>query len=111
MDGWAGRTKDEIPLPWADGCTRLTRLYIGDVMGDQQEGDKYTGEPCMCHRCYAPRTNYLDTTDNEVKTMQKVRQRVEIAAAGGHLKGNSRKRVVEWDPDGRKVCPGPGRII
>ena len=50
LDGWAERTKDAILLPWADGVSRITRLYIGGVMGDQQEGDKYTGEPCMCHR-------------------------------------------------------------
>ena len=77
-------------------------------MGDQQEGDKYTGEPCMCHRCFAPRTHYLDTADNEVKTMRKVRQRVEIAAAGGYLKGSG--RVVKWDQDGRNVRTGLGII-
>jgi hypothetical protein len=42
--------------------------------------------------------------------MRKVRQRVEIAAAGGFLKGSSSKRVVKWDPDGRNVRPGPGII-
>jgi hypothetical protein len=79
-------------------------------MGDQQEGDKYTGEPCMCHRCYAPRSHYLDAAEYEVKTMRKVRQRVEIAAAGGFLKGSGSKRVVKWDLDGRNVRPGPGII-
>ncbi len=110
LDGWEERTKYAILLPWADGCTRSTRQYIGGVMGDQQEGDKYTGEPCVCHRFYAPRTHYLDTADYEVKTMQKVRQRVEIAAAGEYLKGSSSKRVVKWNPDGRNVRPGPGII-
>ena len=87
LDGWAKRTKDAMLLPWADGVTRSTRLFIGGVMGDQQEGDKYTGEPCLCHRCYAPRKRYLDTdADFEVKTMRKVRQRVEFAAAGGFAK-------------------------
>ena len=79
-------------------------------MGDQQEGDKYTGEPCMCHRCYAPRSHYLDAAEYEVKTMRKARQRVEIAVAGGFLKGSGSKRVVKWDPDGRNVRPGPGII-
>ncbi len=110
LDGWADRTKDAIFLPWADGFTRLTRLFICGVMGDQQEGDKYTGEPCMCHRCFAPRSHYLATADNEVKTMRKVRQRVEIAAAGGFMKGSGSKRVVKWDSDGRNVRPGPGII-
>ena len=32
-------------LPWADGVTQSTHLFIGGVMGDLQEGDKYTGEP------------------------------------------------------------------
>ncbi len=76
-------------------------------MGDQQEGDKYTGEPCLCHRCFAPRKRHLDTDEDfEVKTMRKVRQRVEIAAAGGFMKGSNRQRIVKWDPDGRNVCPG-----
>lgn len=109
LDGWAKRTKDAMLLPWADGVTRSTRLFIGGVMGDQQEGDKYTGEPCLCHRCYAPRKRYLDTdADFEVKTMRKVRQRVEFAAAGGFMKGINRSRIVKWDPDGRNVRPGPG---
>jgi hypothetical protein len=109
LDKWAERTKDAILLPWADGVTRLTRLFIGGVLGDQQEGDKYTGEPCVCHRCFAPRKRYLETADFEAKTMRKVRMRVEIAAAGGYLKGrHSSTRVVKWDPDGRNVRPGPG---
>jgi hypothetical protein len=111
LDGWAERTKDAILLPWADGVTRSTRLFIAGVMGDQQEGDKYTGEPCVCHRCFAPRSKYLDTADFEVKTMRKVRQRVEFAASGGHLKGSRGTRIVRWDPDGRNVRPGPGIIV
>ena len=80
-------------------------------MGDQQEGDKYTGEPCLCHRCFAPRKRYLDTDEEfEVKTMRKVRQKVEFAAAGMFMKGNNRTRIVKWDPDGRNVRPGPGII-
>ncbi len=77
-------------------------------MVDQQEGDKYTGEPCVCHRCFAPRKQYLDTADFEVKTKRNVRQRVEIAAAGGYMKGANRQRVVRWDPNGRNVRAGPG---
>ena len=80
-------------------------------MGDQQEGDKYTGEPCLCHRCFAPRKRYLDTDEDfEVKTMRKVRQRVEYAAAGCFMKGSKRQSIVKWDPDGRNVRPGPGII-
>ena len=91
--------------------TRLTRIFIGGVLGDQQEGDKYTGEPCVCHRCFAPRKRYLETADFEAKTMRKVRQRIEIAAAGGYLTGRQNStRVVKWDPDGRNVRPGPGMI-
>ena len=108
LDKWAERTKDPILIPWADGKTRWTRLFIGGVLGDQQEGDKYTGEPCVCHRCFAPRDQYLSTADFEVKIMRKVRQRVEIAAAGGYMKGIRDKRVVRWDPDCRNVRAGPG---
>ena len=88
----AAATKDPILIPWADGKTRWTRLFIGGVLGDQREGDKYTGEPCVCHRCFAPRDQYLSTADFEVKTMRKVSQRVEIAAAGGYMKGIRDKR-------------------
>jgi hypothetical protein len=113
LDKWAERTKDTILLPWADGVNRLTRLFIGGVLGDQQEGDKYTGEPCVCHRCFAPRKRYLETADFEAKTMRKDRQRVELAAPGGYLKLEGRHnstRVVKWDPDGRNVRLGPGLI-
>ncbi len=79
-------------------------------MGDQQEGDKYTGEPCMCHCCFAPLTHYVAIADYEVKTMRKVRQRVDVAAAGGFMKGSGSKRVVKWDSDGRNVRPGQGII-
>jgi hypothetical protein len=44
LDKWAERTKNAVLLPWADGVSRSTRLFIGGVLGDQQEGDKYTGE-------------------------------------------------------------------
>jgi hypothetical protein len=66
----------------------------------------------MCHRCYAPRSHYLDTADYEVKILRKVRQRVEIASAGGFLQGSGSKRVVKsrWDSDGRNVRPRPGII-
>ena len=111
LDGWADRTKEAILIAWADGQSRWTRFFIGGVMGDQQESDKYTGEPCVCHRCFAPRDRYLDTADFEVKTMRKVRQRVEIAAAGGFLKGVNRQRIVKWDADGRNVRAGPGIIL
>ena len=47
LDRWAERTRDAIEIPWADGHTRWTRLFIGGVMGDQQEGDRYKGEPCV----------------------------------------------------------------
>ena len=80
-------------------------------MGDQEESDKYTGEPCICHRCYAPRDKYLDTAEYEVKTMRKVHWRVEIAAAGGYMKGtHGGKWIVRWDADGRNVRPGPGTV-
>ncbi len=65
----------------------------------------------MCHRCFAPRKRYLETADFEAKTMRKLRQRVELAAAGGYLKGrHNSTRVVKWDPDGSNGRPGPGII-
>ncbi len=46
-----------------------------------------------------------------MEIMRKVRQRVEIAAAGGYMEGQRDKRIVRWDPDGRNVRPGPGCFI
>ncbi len=43
LDKRVERRKDAILLPWADGVTRSTRLFISGVLGDQQEGDKYKG--------------------------------------------------------------------
>ena len=37
LDKWAERTKEAILLPWADGVNRLARIFIGGIMGDQQE--------------------------------------------------------------------------
>ncbi len=43
--------------------------------------------------------------------MRKVRRRVEIAAAGGYMKGaHGGKWIVRWDADGRNVRPGPGTV-
>jgi hypothetical protein len=43
--------------------------------------------------------------------MRKVRQKAELAAAGGYLKGHRNStRVIKWDLDGRNVRPGPGII-
>ncbi len=80
-------------------------------MGDQQEGDKFTGEPCVCHRCFAVRKDYVvpDAPD-QAELSQRMRLRVEAAAAGVHVKGTRDKWVVKWDSDGRLVRPGPDKI-
>jgi hypothetical protein len=75
LDGWKEHTKGAMWLPWADGVTRSTRLFIQfhwhcDIfMGDQQEGDKYTGELCLYHGWFVQHRKYFDTADFEVKTM------------------------------------------
>jgi hypothetical protein len=43
-------------------------------------------------------------------TMRTVRQRVEIAAVGGFMKGCRGTRIPKGDLDGRNVRPGPGII-
>ncbi len=74
-------------------------------MGDQQKGNKYTGEPCVYHRCFAPRDTYFDAAEFEIKTMKKVRWRVEIAVEGGFMKDSRCKWIVRWDADYRNVHP------
>ena len=110
LDGWEQRTRDAMILPWGDGVLRSTRIFFGGLLGDQQEGDKYTAEPVVCHRCTAARKDYLNPDAPAlVKTSKGMRLKVEAAAAGAHLKGKKRDRwVVKWDSDGRNVRPGPG---
>ena len=109
LDGWAERTRDATNLTWADGVERSTRIFLGGLLGDQQEGDKFTAEPCVCHRCFAARKDYLEPdAPAQVKSSKRMRLKVEAAAAGAHLPGARDKWVVKWDPDGRNVRPGPG---
>ena len=61
---------------------------MGGVLGDQQEGDRYTGEPCVCHRCAATRDKYLETDNLQPKTMKLMRARIETYAAGVNLRGS-----------------------
>ena len=97
-------------MPWADGVSRMTRFFVGGFLGDQQEGDKYTGEPCACHLCQAPRDSYLSTDYFPYKTMKFTRNKVQLAAEGAFLKINNQKAkwIVRWDSDGRNVRAGPG---
>ena len=109
LDGWAERTRDAMILAWADGVQRSSRIFLGGLLGDQQEGDKFTGEPVVCHRCFAARKDYLvPDAHAQTKSSKRMRLRVEAAAAGANLKGVRDKWVVRWDSDGRNVRPGPG---
>ena len=90
---------------------RSSRIFLGGLLGDQQEGDKFTGEPCVCHRCFAARKDYLvQDVPIRTKTSKRMRLGIEAAAAGAHLPGAREKWVVKWDSDGRNVRPGPGAL-
>jgi len=109
LDKWAERTKDAVLVSWADGVSRMSRYFIGGLLGDQQESDKFTAEPCACHRCKAPRHSFLDTEDFQTKTTKMSRNKVQLAAEGAFLDGKHANRwIVRWDADGRNVRPGPG---
>ena len=109
LDGWAERTKESMVLPWADGVSRWTRFFLGGMLCDQQEGNRYTREPCVCHRCGATRDDFLKDDTLQPKSMKRMRSRIETYAAGANLRGARKDRVVvKWDPDGRNVRPGPG---
>ena len=83
LDGWAERTRDAMILTWADGVQRSSRIFLGGLLGDQQEGDKFTGEPATCHRCFAARKDYLvPDAHAPVKSSKRMRLRVESAASG-----------------------------
>ena len=112
LHGWAERTRDAMILTWADGVERRSRIFLGGLLGDQQEGDTFTGEPCVCHRCFAARKDYLVTdAPAPAKSAKRMRLSVEAAAAGAHLKGARQKWIVKWDSDGRNVRPGPGKSL
>ena len=109
LDGWVERTKESEVLPWADGASHKTRFLLGCVLGDQQEGDNYTGELCVLYRCWATRDKYLETDNLQQKTMKQTRARIETCVAGVNLRANRKdKWIVKWDSDGRNVRPGPG---
>jgi hypothetical protein len=100
-------------LTWADSVQRTSRIFLGGLLGDQQEGDTVTGEPCVCHRCFAARKEYLvSDAPAQGKLSKRMLLKVEAAAAGAHLKGACDRWVVKWDPDGRNhrrnVRPGAG---
>ena len=105
LDGWEARTRDALILTWSDGVQRSTRIFFGGVLGDQQEGDKFTAEPVVCHRCTAAGKDCLKTdTQAHVKTSQGMRLKVEATAAGAHMEGKSKEKwIVKWDQDRRNA--------
>ena len=66
FDKWEEKTAIPQLLTYADGDSRMTQIFVGGMLGDQQEGDKYTTEPCVCHRCQAPRHAYLDMDQTRI---------------------------------------------
>ena len=71
-------------------------FFFGCLLGDQQEGDKYTAEPVVCHRCSSASTDFLNPhAPAHPKTMKCMRLNVEAAASGAHLKGSRGKWVVK----------------
>ena len=83
----------------------LTNIFA-ELLGDQQEADKYTAESCVCHRCKAPRKEYLKPDHFDSKSMIATRKKVQKAA-----EGTAHQCIVQWDTDGRNVRPGPGATI
>ena len=49
LDRWAEWIKESEVLPWAVGESRKTRFFLGGVLGNQKEGDRYTWKSCVCH--------------------------------------------------------------
>ena len=109
LHNWAGKTKLAEVLTWADGVSRLSQIFFAGLLGDQQEADKYTAESCVCHRCKAPRKEYLTPNHYHPKSMIATRKKVEEAAQGSGITGH--QCIVRWDADGRNVRPGPGATI
>ena len=101
LDKWKGKTKDAQVLPWADGVSRMSSFFVAGPLGDQQEGDKYTGEPCAFRRCQAQKNSYLDTDHFPSKPMKITRNKGQLAAEVAFLLGiNKRaKWTIQWDPD------------
>ena len=107
LDGWEEKTRNAIMLPWGDGVQRLTNIFFGGLLGDQQEGDKYTAEPVVCHRCTSASTDFLNPhAPAHPKTMKCMRLNVEAAASGAHLKGSRGKWVVKWTQVGATCVLG-----
>ena len=109
LHNWAEQTKLAEVLTWADGVSRLSQIFFAGLLGDQQEADKYTAESCVCHRCKAPRKEYLTPNHFDPKSMSATRKKVEEAAQGSGVTGH--QCIVRWDADGRNVHPGPDTTI
>ena len=89
------------------GQMHISSFFVGGILGDQHEGEKYTGESCICHRCHTPRNAYLFTDHFTCKTMNMNRTKIEKAAQGINLPLLGDKCIVQWDANGQDVRPGP----
>ena len=88
LDKWAEKTKHAVPLFWADGECRMIRFFQGGGLGDQQEGDEYSTEPCTCHRCKVPSHNtFLQTNDFQMKRMDLHRKKFNKSQKGKRVNG------------------------
>ena len=112
LSRWKERTREPLNVPWADGVTRKTRFFVGGVLGDQQEADRYTANPCACHRCKALHKDFLSWRKSApAKNTKRTKFDVEMAAKGLAAGRRSVGAVVLWDADGSNVRPGPGKCI
>ena len=66
-------------------------------------------ESCVCHRCEAPRKEYLTPDHFDSKSMIATRKKVGKAGQGGTDSGH--QCIVRWNADSRYVRPGPGATI
>ena len=87
----------------------MFRIFVAGLLGDQQEGDKYTAKSCSCNCYQEPRNTYLPTDQFLSKTIKITRNKVQLAAEGEILPGTNKtaKWIVLWNPDKKNVRPGP----
>ena len=88
-----------LNITWPDGISRNSAIYLGGIIGDQQEADRVNCQFGVCHRCHVHSDDFLETTFAPPRTTSAMKKAVLDAAAGEHSNGRA---VVTFDANGNR---------
>ncbi len=105
FEGWNETYADPLQMEFADGKTRLTHVVAALSISDQQEADKFLGDPLSCSLCTVPDSHYLTPEVTfPVKTAQSVLNKVLDAAKGKFLQHP--RLLIGRSPEGHHIWLG-----